>query len=110
MLSLEGFLDDENVSDEEDSEAVANAPKFLSLTSEDRDNVFNDNDCNESVESRTPTDTSIKNLKKGKSKAPEPDTDTSKWDYFAYLTDKYGYDNFKIGLEIVKRNNNFNSK
>lgn len=106
VLSLEGFLDDENVSDEEETEAVANVPKYLNLTSnEDRDNVYNDNEYNESCDTTPTSDKSIKNMKKGAPKAPQPDEDTSKWDYFAYLTDKYGYDNFKRGLEIVKKNN-----
>ena len=106
VLSLEGFLDDENVSDEEENEAVANVPKYLNLTSnEDRDNVYNDNEYNESVDTTPTSNKSIKNLKKGEVKVPQPDDDTSKWDYFAYLTDKYGYENFKKGLEIVKKNN-----
>lgn len=41
--NLQGFLDDENVSEDEDTLDVSQTPKFMHVSSsEDRDNVYGD--------------------------------------------------------------------
>eukprot|EP00345_Euplotes_harpa_P005865 CAMPEP_0168327590 /NCGR_PEP_ID=MMETSP0213-20121227/5980_1 /TAXON_ID=151035 /ORGANISM="Euplotes harpa, Strain FSP1.4" /LENGTH=503 /DNA_ID=CAMNT_0008330507 /DNA_START=665 /DNA_END=2178 /DNA_ORIENTATION=- len=102
VLDIEGFLDDENISDEEEPVTVSETPKFLHLSSsEDRDNVYNNLD---DVSLDQHGDDSIKNVKSAPITKPQPTEDSSNWDYFALLTDKYGYENFKKGLEIVGKN------
>ena len=103
VTNLEGFLDDENVSDEEDSDSISQTPKFLHVSStDDRDNVYNDGNDDTLDQS---TDSSVNNSKVKSSKPPSIDDDTSNWDFFAYLTDKYGYEKFKKGLDIVTKSN-----
>lgn len=103
VTNLEGFLNDENVSDEEDSDSISQTPKFLHVSStDDRDNVYNDDNDDTLDQS---TDSSVNNSKSKSSKPPAIDDDASNWDSFAYLTDKYGYEKFKKGLEIVTKNN-----
>jgi hypothetical protein len=103
-VKLKDFLDNENVSDEDDSVTpVAQTPKFISVpSSEDRENVYN-NDEDESIDKSS--EDQIKDVKVKKAATSPPTGDASKWDYFALLTDKYGYDNFKIGLDVVTRYN-----
>jgi hypothetical protein len=100
--NLDIFLNTENISDEE-SDAVSQTPKFLHVSSsDDRDGVYN-NEVDETFEQSTDSPKKDKMLKN--SSLPGPEDDASNWDFFAYLTDKYGYEKFKAGIEIVKKSN-----
>lgn len=96
--NIQGFLDNENVSDDEESEPVSQTPKFLSAPStEDRDNVYGD-------ENEDTLDESIDSVKAPKmTKLPSHDESASDKDLFEYLCEKYGKQNFTEGLNIVTK-------
>lgn len=77
--NLQDFLDDENVSDEDESTTpVSQTPKFIHLPStEDRDNVYN-NDVDESVDKYS--EDTVKNIKSQKPTGTNGEEGIFKWD------------------------------
>lgn len=102
VLTIEGFLDEEeeNVSEDEDSNSFAETPKFINIPSNDERDKVNEEESKKAKEVAPK-----KEEKKKVTSAPTPDKETTKWDYFAHLTDKYGYETFKKGLDVVAKNN-----
>jgi len=102
--NLETFLNNENISDEEESGTVEQTPKFLQANSiDDRDNVYN-NGQDETFE-QSSVDSSIKSTKSKNSELPKPEMGATNLDYYDYLTEKYGEDKFKEGMGIVAKSN-----